>query len=128
MFTPQTLSKHSCPFQSNDYYFYVMKTTYSSIFCCFSFDDNSDTRSRKDLFLAMKEKLDPTSAVQNDRFLEVTNQILEKVKATKKSRMRSASACSVTSSQGGKRGRSKENTSVERAAVRPKTSGIPLKH
>ena len=39
----------------------------------------------------MKEKLEPNNTEHNDRFLEVTNMILEKVKTTKHSRIRSES-------------------------------------
>ena len=64
----------------------------------FVFDETSElsaeSRSRKDLFLSLKDKLDLDNPDQNDRFKEVTNQILEKVKHTKHSRFRSSSVSS----------------------------------
>ena len=91
-------------------------------------DTVKDTRSRKDLFIAMKEKLDPNNSEHNERFKEVTNQILEKVKATKHSRARSLSARSVSSNASNKRDRSKEEQfNADRPNSRPRTSGLPIK-
>ena len=62
-----------------------------------------------------------------ERFHEVTNLILEKVKHTKQSRLRSRSI----SSQGSlKRIRSKDNADSEneRSSSHPRTSGIPVKN
>ena len=58
----------------------------------------------------MKNKLDPSNTEQNEHFLEVTNQILEKIKTTKHNRVRSIS---ISRSESSKRGRSKENKSFE---------------
>ena len=64
-------------------------------------DDNEDTedsRSRCDTFLkSMKEKIDPSDPQQLERYNQVKNKILEKVKASKSSRSRSRSVSSVTS-------------------------------
>ena len=88
-----------------------------------------EARSRKDIFLAMKEKLDPENSEQNERFIEVTNQILEKVKATKHSRNRSVSSHSTSSrTASGKRNRSKDDLKdSDRDSARQRTSGIPTK-
>lgn len=61
-------------------------------------DENEDPRSRRDDFLkSMAEKLDLSDPQQKERYLQVKNRILEKVKATKTSRSRSRSVSSVTS-------------------------------
>ena len=49
-------------------------------------DDSKDCRSRKDVFNSMKKKLNLDNPQQNERFKEVTNMILEKVKHTKNQR------------------------------------------
>ena len=88
-------------------------------------DDSKDCRSRKDMFHSMKKQLNLDNPQQNERFKEVTNMILEKVKHTKHSRLRSRSI----SSQGGmKRDRSKEDFEDDRSSSRPRTSGIPVKN
>jgi hypothetical protein len=73
------------------------------------------------MFLSMKKKLDPENIEHNERFKEVTNLILEKVKTTKHSRLRSRSI----SSQGSKRGRSKDENREERSLLRPRITHIP---
>jgi hypothetical protein len=84
-----------------------------------------DRRSRKDIFLSMQKKLDPENKVQSERFQEVKNLILEKVKTTKYSRLRSRSFS--TSSQGSKRGRSKDDSKDDRSLLRPRITNIPTK-
>ena len=66
----------------------------------FIFDEStgspSDPRSRKDLFTAMEKKLDLNNPDQNNRFKEVTNLILEKVKHTKHSRTRVSNISNIS--------------------------------
>ena len=64
----------------------------------FDFDENKETatliegRSRKEIFLkSMEEKIDPKNKEHQERFMEIKNQVLEKVKATQISRARSRS-------------------------------------
>ena len=79
-------------------------------------------RSRKDIFLkSLEQKLDPNNAVHTERFKEVKNQILEKVKVTQLSRVRTRSSSSK------KRGLSPDlvSHSVENSPIRQKTSQIP---
>ena len=85
-------------------------------------EEEPETRSRKDLFLSMKSKLNMENQTESDRFKEVTNLILEKVKHTQHSRLRSRSI-----SGGLKRSRSKEGDGHERSSTRPRTSAIPVK-
>ena len=88
-------------------------------------DDSKDCRSKKDVFNSMKKQLNLDNPQQNERFKEVTNMILEKVKHTKHSRLHSRSI----SSQGGmKRDRSKEDFEDDRSSSRPRTSGISVKN
>ena len=90
-------------------------------------DPAKEPRSRKDIFLEMKEKLDPNNTEHNDRFLEVTNMILEKVKTTKHSRIRSESGHRLRS-ESSKRDRSKEDLLHDRPSSRPRQqSGLPIK-
>ena len=84
----------------------------------FEFDENSETetRSRKDLFLSMKSKLN----LESERFKEVSNLILEKVKLTQRIRNRSGSkSC--------KKRRFKVNSEKGSPSTRPRTSSIPIK-
>ena len=96
----------------------------------FDFEETSeseDSRSRKDKFLKeMEDKVDLKNPEHKERFMEVKNQILDKVKATQVSRMRSRSASAA--SQSSKRDRSSDSQSMEngRSPVRPRT-GIPKK-
>jgi hypothetical protein len=74
-------------------------------------DDSEDSRSRKDKFLkSMEDKIDLANPDHKERYLQVKNQILEKVKATKSSRSRSRSNSSITS-QSSKRNHSEDKTS-----------------
>jgi hypothetical protein len=105
----------------------------------FEFDEDAENkdnetsdggRSRKEAFLkSMEDKLDPKNLVHAERFLEVKNQILEKVKATQLSRARSRSWS--RGSRGGslKRDLSRESLSSVsgRSPVRPRTSVTPKK-
>ena len=73
----------------------------------------------------MKEKIDTSNKEQIDRFDVVTNQILEKVKATKHSRIRTLSTCSSSSKRSNP---FEDEPGREKSSVRPKTSsGIPTK-
>ena len=57
-------------------------------------EDNNESsgRSRKDIFLrSLEEKVDTDNNDQKKRFMDIKNQILEKVKATHMSRTRSRS-------------------------------------
>ena len=98
----------------------------------FDFEEKNDTtevdnerESRKDAFLkSIEEKLDPKNNEHKERFMEIKNKILEKVKTTKTSRVRSRSGSSVAS-RGSKRGRSADNS--ERSPTKPRTSCIPTK-
>ena len=72
----------------------------------------------------MEDKIDLANPDHKERYLQVKNQILEKVKATKSSRSRSRSNSSITS-QGSKRNHSEEIISG-RSPVRHK-SGLPVK-
>ena len=87
-------------------------------------EHTKEPRSRKDVFDSMKKQLDLENVEQKERFKEVSNLILEKVKHTKHSRLRSRSI----SSQGSiKRARSQELNDSDRSTSRPRTSGIPVK-
>ena len=93
-------------------------------------DDNEDTedsRSRCDTFLkSMKEKIDPSDPQQLERYNQVKNKILEKVKASKSSRSRSRSVSSVTSTSS-KRLRSGDRNE-ESSPVRPRPeSKLPVR-
>ena len=94
----------------------------------FNFDetqqDTVNRKSRKDLFLSMQKKLDLDNPKHSERFSEVKNLILEKVKTTKNSRLRSRS---ISSQGSAKRYRSKEECGNERSSTRPKTTNIPIK-
>ena len=46
----------------------------------------------------MEEKIDMSNNVQKERYIEVKNKIIEKIKATKTSRSRTSSISSVKSS------------------------------
>ena len=81
-----------------------------------------NTRSRKDIFLSMKSKLNLENEEQSYRFNEVKNLVLEKVKHTKNSRMRSRSGCSVFSNGSGKRSRSREVEDTRKTSLRLKSS------
>ena len=92
-------------------------------------DQTSETRSRKEKFLkSMEDKVDLNNMQHKERFMEIKNQILEKVKATKVSRLRSTSR-TRTASQSSKRGRSSDSQHFngEKSPVRPRTTGIPKK-
>ena len=89
-------------------------------------EENSEIRSRKGPFLqSMEEKLDLTSSDQKERYMEVKNQILEKIKTTKVSRIRSRSGSIL--SQVRKRSHSGGQDKDERAVSRPRTSLLPVK-
>ena len=80
-------------------------------------------RSRKDNFLkSMEEKIDLKNPEHKERYLQVKNKILEKVKATKVSRSRSRSN---SLSKGVKRGHP-DGPVPESQPVRAK-SGLPVK-
>ena len=87
-------------------------------------DEKADgDRSRKDNFLkSMEEKIDLENPEHKERYLQVKNRILEKVKATKVSRSRSRSN---SFSKGVKRGPPDEPV-LESQPVRAK-SGLPVK-
>ena len=70
----------------------------------------------------MQKKLDLENKEQSERFNEVKNLILEKVKPTKHSRLRSRSISNSV-----KRGRSKEDSKDDRSLLRPKLTNIPTK-
>ena len=71
-----------------------------------SSSDNEDSRSRRETFLkSMKDKIDFSNPEHKERYLQVENKILDKVKATQTSRSRSKSVSSITS-KGSKRDRS----------------------
>ena len=81
------------------------------------------TRSRRDAFLKnIEDKVDLKNSEQKERFFEIKNQVLEKVKATQSSRVRSRSG-----SRTSKRGRSSESQASGKNPVRMRTSGIPMK-
>ena len=98
----------------------------------FEFSDSEEStedsgRSRKDVFLkSIEDKIDPKNPEHKERFLEIKNQILEKVKVTKVSRVRTRSVSSVTS-RGSKRELSSESLSKTsgRSPARARTTGIP---
>ena len=88
-----------------------------------------DRRSRKDDFLkSIEDRIDPQNSEQKARFMEIKNQVLEKVKTTHSSRLRSRSGSSVAS-RGSKRDRSSESHLKDsgKSPVRARTSGIPMK-
>ena len=92
--------------------------------------DTLDGRSRKDNFLkSMEEKIDPSNPVHKERFLLIKNQILEKVKTTQHSRLRSRSRTGSNRSPSTKRDLSLESKNLEqgKSPVRPKMTGIPIK-
>ena len=89
-------------------------------------DESEDQRSRKGTFLkSMEEKITLENPEQKERYLQVKNQILEKVKANKISRSRSWSSSSI-SSQSTKRNLSDDLEPVKPPSVRIKT-GLPVK-
>ena len=86
-------------------------------------EETEGDRSRKDNFLrSMEEKINLENPEHKERFLQVKNRILEKVKATKISRSRSRSN---SFSKSVKRG-PPEGTAHENPPVRAK-SGLPVK-
>ena len=88
-------------------------------------DESDDSRSRKDIFLkSMEEKIDLSNAEHKERYIQIKNKILEKVKATKTSRSRSRST-SVTSTSS-KRALSGEKDNG-RSPVRARSSQLPIK-
>ena len=89
-----------------------------------SCDGIESTRSRKDIFLSMKSKLNLENEEQSDRFNKVKNLVLEKVKHTKMSRMRSRSGCSVFSNASGKLSRSRGDDDTRKTSMHLK-SNIP---
>ena len=85
--------------------------------------DKKDMRSRKEnFFKSMEEKINLENPDQKERYIQVKNQILEKVKATKVSRSRSRSN---SIGQGIKRNLADENI-LESPPVRHKSS-LPIK-
>ena len=87
-------------------------------------DESEDSRSRRDMFLkSMEEKIDLKNPEHKERYLQVKNQILDKVKRTKFSRSRSRSTSSITS-QSIKRGSDDQISGS--SPVRHK-SGLPVK-
>ena len=93
-------------------------------------DGSEDKRSRKDVFLkSIEEKLDPTNKEHKERFQEIKNQILEKVKATQISRARSRSGSVKSRSNSQKRDLSVESlghSGKSPPASRPRTM-LPVK-
>ena len=90
-----------------------------------STDKKENQRSRKEIFLSSIEKrLDPQNKEHTDRFNEIKNQILEKVKATQQSRIR---ARSMSSSSRKRVASGEADTSAANSPVRQKISGIPTK-
>ena len=87
-------------------------------------DDSEETRSRRDIFLkSLEDKIDLKNPDHKERYLQVKNQILEKVKRTRYSRSRSRSSSSITS-QAMKR--NSDGQISGRSPVRFK-SGLPVK-
>ena len=84
-------------------------------------DLEDKARSRRDVFISLQEKCDIQNPEQKERFGEVKNIILEKVKATQRSRTRSSSGGST------KRSRSRDPTNSGRSVMRTKTTLIPTK-
>ena len=67
-------------------------------------EESEEIRSHKDQFLkSIEAKIDPTSSDQKERFMEVRNKILNKVKTNKVSRCRTRSGSSVGSPSNRKR-------------------------
>ena len=89
----------------------------------FEIDEESrEIRSRKDQFLqSIESRIDPTSTDQKERFIEIKNQILDKVRKTKVSRLRSRSGSSVGSPSSRKR-------SLSNPREDPRTSSRPRTH
>ena len=88
----------------------------------FEIDETSkEIRSRKDHFLkSIEEKIDSSSTDQKERFIQVKNQILEKVKTTKVSRIRSRSGSTFGSQSNRKRSHSGGKDDA-RVKSRPRT-------
>ena len=94
---------------------------------CDDMENPNSGRSRKDNFLkSMEEKIDHTNADKKERFLLIKKQILEKVKTTQHSKIRSRSGSRSTSS---KRELSLDSANLEqgKSPVRQKVTGIPVK-
>ena len=95
-------------------------------------NDDEDSTSRKAVFLkSMEDKLDLNNTEHKERYLQMKNRILEKVKATKTSRSRARSVSSITSTAS-KRGRSSDMVKEgEKTPVRLKHSNpgtkLPVK-
>ena len=91
----------------------------------FELDESQGTVKpiKAEFFKSMESKVDPSDSDKIDRLKMLKNQVLEKVKVSKKSRERSLSVCSVRSTNSEKR----KNDGSPARSVRPKTtSGIPL--
>ena len=71
----------------------------------FELDENEETVKpiRAEFFKSMESKVDPSDSDMIDRLNILKNQVLEKVKVSKKSRERSLSVCSVRSTSSEKR-------------------------
>ena len=83
--------------------------------------ESSNIRSRKDQFLkSIEDKLDPTNMEHKERFHQIKNQILEKVKHTKVSQMRARSGSTIGSKSSLKRSRS-ESDEKGVSNIRPRT-------
>ena len=89
----------------------------------FEIDEESrEIRSRKDQFLkSIESRIDPTSSDQKERFIEIKNQILDKVRKTKVSRLRSRSGSNVGSPSSRKRSLSSPREDP-RTSSRPRTN------
>ena len=68
----------------------------------------------------MEDKLDPTNLEHKERFHQIKNQILEKVKHTKVSQMRARSGSTIGSKSSLKRSRS-ESDEKGVSNIRPRT-------
>ena len=81
-------------------------------------DESNAENEKQDVLKSVERQLEPGNLLQKERFLEIKNQVLEKVKTTQKSRSRSSSR---------KRNRSNDRErDCSPSANRPRTSGIPL--
>ena len=90
-------------------------------------EDNTVIRSRKDHFLkSMEDKLDLSDSLQKERFSQIKNQILERVKTTKVSRYRSRSGSSVSSEISLRKRSPSGEPDASRPHSRPKPSPPPV--
>ena len=92
-------------------------------------DDSKEIRSRRDHFLkSIEDKIDSSSTDQKERFVEIKNKILEKVKFAKVSRIRSRSGSSLRKQSSTRKRSCSDDKVDDRPTSRPRTQlPVPAK-